>query len=106
MANNCVLHIGLAVIVYLGSLPTARSQVEPADGPAYTIERILSNGGSSGGIEMTSGCRDMAKPPLTIAGSTIEEKLLSMQASMPTLRWEKTSLGYRVKIGTSDVESL
>ena len=106
MANKYVLPIGLAIVVYLGSLPTVRSQVKLADDPAYTVERILLNGGSSGGIEITGDCGDTVKAPLTIAGATIEEKLISMQASMPTLRWEKTSLGYRVKIGTTDVESV
>jgi len=100
------LPIGLAILLYLVSLPVTRSEVGLGDDPAHVIERISSDGTASGGIEITSGCEDEVKAPLRIAGGTIDEKFTSIQASIPTLRWEQNALAYRVTIGTTDVESL
>jgi hypothetical protein len=106
ISEGRVLPRGLAIVVYLVSLPVTRSEVGPGDDPAHVIERILSDGTASGGIEITSGCEDEVKVPLRIAGGTIDEKLTSIQTSIPTLRWEKNALAYRVTIGITDVESL
>ena len=100
------LPIRLAIVLYLVSLPVTRSEVGLGDEPAHVVERILSDGAASGGIEITSGCGDEVKAPLRITGGTIDEKLTSMQTSVPTLRWEKNALAYRVTIGTTEVESL
>jgi hypothetical protein len=100
------LPVGLAIVVYLVSLPVTRSEVGLGDDPAHVIGRVLSDGTASGGVEITNGCEDEVKVPLRIAGGTIDEKLTSIQTSIPTLRWKNNALAYRVTIGTTDVESL
>lgn len=94
--NMSMISVGLACLCYL---PNVVSQVKSLDTPAEITARVLSEGGASGGIEVSIGCEESAKRQYTIIGETVDDNLESLQNAIPQLQWQKGALGYKIVIG-------
>lgn len=70
------------------------------------VTAILRQDHTPGGVEVEYGCSEQEVQTVAIEGTTIAEKLSSLQAMNPTLRWSRVSSGYVIHAGSDKLLSL
>jgi hypothetical protein len=93
----------LALFILLGCQADLMSQREDMDVPSSIVVRVLSEGSATGGVELSVGCEPERRAHYALTGET---KLMSLQATVPTLRWKKNAGIYRIQIGQDSTASL